>query len=130
HFTNILMYAVTCWLLFLFLSKLFEKQGLLIPFICTLLYVVHPIHSEVVNSIKSRDEIFCFLFLILSGIFTMRATEKKQVSSFILAGVFYFLGILSKETAISFLVILPLILFVFTRLNFKKILTFTSILGI
>ena len=61
HFISVLFYAITCLVLFLVLCKIFHKQNLVFPFICTLLYAAHPIHTEVVNNIKSLDEILCFL---------------------------------------------------------------------
>src|SRR5262245_33936908 len=60
HFVNVLLYAVTCALLFLLLRKLFSKQSILFPFAVALLYAAHPIHTEVVSNIKSADEILCF----------------------------------------------------------------------
>ena len=65
HLINVLFYAFSCLLLFLVLCKFFEDQNLLFPFICALLYTAHPIHTEVVNNIKSLDEILCFLDLYL-----------------------------------------------------------------
>ena len=62
HLINVLFYALSCLLLFLVLCKLFQDQNLLFPFICALLYAAHPIHTEVVNNIKSLDEILCLLF--------------------------------------------------------------------
>ena len=66
HFINVLLYAITCVILFLLLCKIFNKQNLILPFVCSLLYAAHPIHTEVVNNIKSLDEILCFLFAIIS----------------------------------------------------------------
>src|SRR5258705_1002185 len=56
HFINVLLYAITCALLFLLLVKLFSKQSIFFPFACALLYSAHPIHTEVVNHITSADE--------------------------------------------------------------------------
>src|SRR5258705_7901226 len=63
HFLNVLLYAITCWLLFRLLCRLFT-QNLIFPFAVCLLFVAHPIHTEVVNNIKSGDEILCFLFAV------------------------------------------------------------------
>ena len=41
HFTNILLYSITGFLLFLLLCRLF-KNNLLIPFITSLLFIAHP----------------------------------------------------------------------------------------
>jgi tetratricopeptide (TPR) repeat protein len=130
HFVNVLMYAFTCWLLFIILCKLFEKKNLLIPFVCTLLYAAHPIHTEVVDSIKSRDEIVCFLFMLISTYFFLKSLDNNSILMLFIGGFSYLLSLSSKETSISFLIIMPLILFVFTQANFKKILFIFLILFI
>jgi tetratricopeptide (TPR) repeat protein len=120
HLINVLFYALTCLLLFLVLCKLFKKQNLLFPFICALLYTAHPIHTEVVNNIKCLDEIFCFLFGIIAIWFQLKYLSSKSIWSFILIGISFFLALLSKETGITFLVIIPLIIFFFTDTSLKK----------
>jgi len=123
HAVNILLYAISCLLLFFLLCKLFKKQNLLLPFICSILYVAHPIHTEVVDSIKSCDEILCFLFAILSMTLFVKWIEKNSIINLILGVICYFLSLLSKETGITFLVIIPLALFAFTNASVKKIMT-------
>ena len=121
HFINVLFYAFTCVLLFLALCKLFKTQNLLFPFICTLLYAAHPIHTEVVNNIKSLDEILCFLFGLTSIWLLLRCISSNSKLSFILGGVSFFLALISKETGITFLVTIPLIIFFFTDTPLKKL---------
>jgi len=121
HLLNVLLYSLSCWVLFLFLCKLFEKQNLVFPFICCMLYTAHPIHTEVVNSIKSLDEILCFLFALLSLIFMVEYISGKSVIKLIIGAIFFFFSLLSKETGISFLIITPLVLFVFKKADLKSI---------
>ena len=82
HFINVLLYGITAIVLFMTLMQMFasplvplssgrgdkrgEASGVLLAFITTLLFIAHPIHTEVVANIKSRDEIISFLFLCLS----------------------------------------------------------------
>jgi tetratricopeptide (TPR) repeat protein len=123
HFINVLFYAISCLLLFLVLCKLFEDQNLLFPFICALLYTAHPIHTEVVNNIKSLDEILCFLFG-LGSIWFFLKNALSGSKLFLLAGaISFFLALLSKENGISFLLIIPLTLFFFTSTSLRKIFT-------
>jgi tetratricopeptide (TPR) repeat protein len=121
HFINVLLYSFTCMILFLLLCKLFNKQNLLLPFVCSLLYVAHPIHTEVVNNIKSLDEILCFLFSIISIFFLLKYISTRSKTSFILGGVGFFLSLLSKETGISFLLIIPLVIFFFADYSKRSI---------
>ena len=89
HFVNVLLYALTCALLFLLLAKLFSGRSILFPFICVLLYVAHPIHTEVVDNIKSADEILCFLFGIAAMLFAVKYVEKRSPVQLLLVVVFF-----------------------------------------
>jgi tetratricopeptide (TPR) repeat protein len=122
HFINVLLYSFTCLLLFLTLCKLFKVQNLILPFVCALLYTAHPIHTEVVNSIKSLDEILCFLFGLISIWFLLRYITYQSTLSLILGGISFFLSLISKETGVTFLVIIPLIIFFFAETSLKKII--------
>jgi hypothetical protein len=121
HFINVLFYAITCLLLFLVLCKLFKPRNFLFPFVCALLYTAHPIHTEVVNSIKSLDEILCLLFGLTAIWFQLKWLSSRSIWSFILMGISFFLALISKETGITFLLIIPLVVFFFTDTPLKKI---------
>src|SRR5436190_3937310 len=57
HVMNVLLFALTALLLYhLFLLMLGERRYV-IAFFATVLFIVHPVHTEVVASVKSRDEI-------------------------------------------------------------------------
>ncbi len=129
HFMNVLLYALTCWLLFLLLCKLFDKKSLLFPFTCALLYAAHPIHTDVVNSIKGSDEIICFLFAICSILLMVKYYDSGSIRDLIIGGFFFFLCLLSKENGLTFFILIPLILYFFRALNFKKIKTIVIVLA-
>jgi len=66
HLINVLLYALTGILLYRVLLMLFPAKDdthpfFNIPFIAALLYIVHPIHSEVVANVKGRDEIMTLI---------------------------------------------------------------------
>jgi tetratricopeptide (TPR) repeat protein len=130
HFINILLYGMTCIVLFLLLNKLFKKYNIIFPLLSTLLFLVHPIHTEVVASIKSRDELLAFLFGILSFYFVLKSLESKQILNMLIAVLFFFLASLCKSTYILFLALIPISLYFFTPISFKKIgIIIISILG-
>ncbi len=128
HLINVLLYSITCLILFIVLCKLFEKQNLLFPFVCSLLYAAHPIHTEVVNNIKSLDEILCFLFAILSIWFFLKNVSSPSILSVILGSSCFFVSLISKESGITFLLIIPLMLFVFTRIPLRKLVLISFVL--
>jgi len=119
HVLNVLWYALACVLLFIVLRKMFVEKNKLLPFIITILYASHPMHTEVVANIKGRDEILLLLF-ILSGIwFTLHYIDKKK--SVFLAGIFisFLLAMFSKESAITFLAAIPLTVYFFRKAERK-----------
>ncbi len=113
HWVNVFLYALSCLVLFNFLTRLF-KGNLLIPFITTLLFAVHPLHTEVVANIKSRDEIVAFLLVILSCLAFYKYSETKKAGSLLAGLIFYFISLFAKESTITFLAIFPLMYFMFT----------------
>ena len=61
HFVNILLYALTSIVLLLALLQMLNRYHWSLAFMTTLLFVVHPVHVDVVANIKSRDELIGFL---------------------------------------------------------------------
>jgi protein O-mannosyl-transferase len=125
HFLNVLFYAITGILLFVILSKLIKPLknkhwSLGIPFIATLLFIGHPIHTEVVANIKGRDEIFALLFSLLTVYLIILYLEKKKIIYLPLAALSFFLGLLSKENTITFLAIIPLTIYFFTNVSLQR----------
>ncbi len=115
HFFNILYFSLCCILLFIILQKIFYQHPFHIyfSFLVVLLFIVHPIHVEVVANIKSRDEIFCLLGGLFSIYFILHYLETN-VFKFIVASVFAFIfAILSKGNGIVFLAIIPLVAWYF-----------------
>jgi len=120
HFFNILFFAGCVVLLFLFLDKLFERKKTVVAFITALLFALHPIHTEVVANVKSRDEIMCFFFgFVCLNIFVEYMQKGKAWQLF--AGVIaLFLAFLSKETVITFLAVVPVVFFFYLNGNKKR----------
>ena len=121
HLINVLLYTLTAWVLFNLLRKIFKKYHSLIPFFITLLYIVLPVHTEVVANIKSRDEILCFLFLIVSmqQLYNWLGNTKPIILFFSLLS--FFLALLSKESAITFVAVIPLFAYFFTAASKKQL---------
>lgn len=107
HFSNVLFYLLNNVLLFIVLRHFFKNYSYWIAFIIVILFAVHPIHTEVVANIKSRDEILCLFFFLLSvyGLFCRKGMYWK-ISSVI----FFLFCLLSKEAGILFLPILAFLL--------------------
>ena len=121
HWVNVLFYALTGWLLFSTLCKLLKESNIIIPFVISILFISHPIHTEVVANIKSRDEIMGF-FLSIASLYFMIKFFKKENSKYLFFAFFlFFSALLAKETAITMLIGIPVTLFLFVQPKFKKI---------
>ncbi|MGB3344119.1 MAG: tetratricopeptide repeat protein [Aequorivita sp.] len=122
HFINLFLYILTCLLIFKILRSLFKNNHWVLPLLITLLFVVHPIHTEVVGNVKSRDELLCFLFALLALGSAIKFARKQQKRW--LFGVFAFmiLSLLSKLSSLTFLVIIPLTIYFFEDLDKKGFL--------
>ena len=118
HFINILLYCVSLLILYKVLLKLFRDyipkyKWLNIPFITTLLFAAHPLHTEIVANIKGRDEILAFLFSIAALNSIINYFDKNNKTELINSFIFIFLGAMSKEIAITFLAVIPLSIYFF-----------------
>ncbi len=129
HFLNVLFFAGCVVLLFLFLDKLFEGRKTMVSFTAAILFLLHPIHTEVVANIKSRDEIMCFFFAFLALRFFLIYMRKGKWHSILLSALSLFLSYLSKETVITFLFVIPLIFFFLRRDNSKRAIVISGITG-
>lgn len=125
HLVNLLLYFLTgvliLWVLDLLMPlKIDRKWFWSIPFICGLLFLAHPVHSEVVANIKGRDEILTFMgSLSALGAAFLYSKSGKNIWLF-LSALFYALGLLAKENAITFLAVIPIALWFFSKPNSKS----------
>lgn len=127
HFLNILLYCISLLILYKVLTKLFRDYKprywyLSIPFIATMLFAVHPLHTEIVANIKGRDEILAFLFSVAALNSILNFVDKNNKLELINAFVFIFLGSMSKEITITFLAVIPLSIYFFRKEKFSKYL--------
>jgi protein O-mannosyl-transferase len=134
HVINVLFYAFNAILLFFVLRKLFKKTNIWIPFAISLLYVVHPIHTEVVANIKSRDEIVSFFFTLLTLLALIKSVEvetiSKKIITWILSLVLFTTGMFTKESGVTMLAAIPLIYYFFTEAKWKDYVGTILVLGV
>ena len=119
HWVNVLLYALTGLLLFFTLSK-YIKNNLVVPFTAAILFIAHPIHTEVVSSIKSRDEILSLFFVLLAMNFVHSYLTKERITSIVAAMICFLFSLMSKESGITFLAVFPLAIYFFTDATLKK----------
>ena len=122
HFFNVVFYLITILLLYKILRRLLREYHYLFPFIITLLFAAHPIHTEVVASLKNRDELIMLIFGLLALSQSVRYADTRKNKHIYWAMAMFFLAALSKPTAAAFFFIIPLSLYFFTDLELKPVL--------
>ncbi len=132
HFINLLLYAITGCVLFCVLLRLLDayENKEIIALLATLIFLIIPIHSEVINNIKCRDEIFAFLFPLISLWYCLKAYDKPNIKNIILILLFFILGYYSKRTALIFIGIIPMAFIFFRKINLKTTLAAVGITSV
>lgn len=125
HLGNVLLFSLVCVLVYFFVLLLFENNSenfFSVPFITALIFLVHPIHTEAVANIKGRDEIMVLLGCLAAAIFFLKYYDSGD-KNFLLGGIlFFFLGMMAKENAITFLAVIPMTIFFFRKIEKKKMI--------
>ena len=122
HFFNIIYYIIVCIILFFFLRNLLKTKFAstipVLPIIATVIFMTHAIHTEVVLSLKNREEILCLIFCLSSAMLALRYYDKLRIIDIVFAIILLGIGFLTKESAIVFLAITPLSI-IFFRTDIK-----------
>jgi len=112
--TSFILFLLSAYLLYVIIRILFKSRAG--AFFGTLIFIVHPVHVEVVGWLSARKDVlalFFFLLAFLLFILYRRALDKKSrrggVFFFILSCLSFVLAMGSKSTAAS----LPLALFLY-----------------
>lgn len=120
HLLNVLIYVCCVVMLFVFLDIIFDKKKTPVAFIASLLFALHPVHTEVVANIKSRDELLCFFFALSSLVVFVKYIDAGRFKQLLTGTILFFLSLLSKETSVSLLFIIPLLFFVYKNDNRRR----------
>lgn len=130
HIINVLFYALLGIVLFKFLLILLRdildpKYLDIVAFISALIFLSHPVHTEVVANIKGRDEIFSLLFGMSALFFSLKWIVEKKIVYQLSAFLMILMALFSKENAITLIAIIPLaawLLFKNYRFSFAMLL--------
>lgn len=120
HGVNLLIYFCLSTALFFVLKRLLRNYNILFPFLITVIFMAHPVHTEVVASLKNRDEMLAFLGAILAMHFVLKYADTKNAIHLFTAALLYILGYLAKSSILPFLALYPLVLYFFTDLKPKS----------
>jgi Tfp pilus assembly protein PilF len=121
HFFNILLYALSLVLLYFVLLRLLPGYHYLLPFLVTVLFMVHPLHTEVVLSLKNRDVILSFLGCLLALRAYLKYADTGKLLHLFIGALFILFALLSKKDSMTYFAVIPLTLWFFRNIPFRKI---------
>mgnify|MGYP006075667195 FL=1 len=114
HFINVVCYAFTGILLFFVLLQFFpnnQKSIFGLAFIATAIFVAHPLHTEVVANVKSRDELLSILLALVSFGLVLKWLKSQKAGLLIVSALIFLFSLLSKESSVVFVGIVPLAIY-------------------
>jgi tetratricopeptide (TPR) repeat protein len=120
HFIQILLYGVLLVVLFKWLSELAGEDSRSLVAVTCLLFAVHPIHTEVVANVKSRDELLGAVLLFTSLLYFLRWLRIKKWKDLSVSLVAFFMAMLSKETAVLGIVLFPAMGYITEKRSLKQ----------
>ena len=137
HLFNIFLHTATTFVIYFIFKNIIKSQ--LVAFLTALFFAVHPVHTEAITWTMSRDDIMGTLFPLIawwffikrvsvssSGLSSGNSLElsPRRIRLFLYIGLemfFFTLGLLSREMAAVFPLLLVLYVFCFCpRKKWKK----------
>lgn len=124
HLTNVLMHVLNSLLLFALLRLMFassqSKYKDYAILIGTLLFALHPIHTEVAAWVSGRTDGLACTFFFAAFIYYLKYSKENKAAFFALTLVMYALALFSKEMAITFPAVIILYDLVVNKINVKE----------
>lgn len=121
HFVQVMLYGLCMIVVFKYLTRLFGEEKKKLVIAAMLFFVLHPIHTEVVANVKSRDELLAALFLFASLNLFAKWIGQQKVLQLILSLSLFFLATISKETAVLGVLLFPATYYFMVQTNFVKL---------
>ncbi len=130
HLTNNLLHILNALILFFIISKVFRNDVL--GLITTVLFLVHPLHTQAVTYISGRADLLYVFFGMVSLAVFIRACQLKSLALPVVSYFCFMLSLLSKETALVFPFLILLIMLTFYKeyFSFKKYSIFLVITAV
>lgn len=120
HLINLILFVFVLCLIFVVFEAILPSRYSNYLLLAIILFLFHPINTEVINNVKSRDELLYFLFSLLSFLFIIKFYTTKRKRLFVYALFFMTLAALSKISAVVFIVLIPFTLLFFRRVSYKQ----------
>lgn len=97
-FANILLHVTAACLVFCLLKKIINRKSL--AFLLSLVFLVHPAVTQAVVWLPGRNDSLLAVLALLAFLFLIRFNERPILPPLILYTAFFWLALLTKETAV------------------------------
>ena len=111
HTTNIILFVLALFIIFIFL-KLLNCNSIILKFFIVLC-AAHPVLASVPAWLPARNDSLLVIFVISSFIFFINYLNTQKFCYLFLYLFFYVLSVFTKETALPMVIIFPLLAFFF-----------------
>ncbi len=102
HISNTLFHALVCILIYLYIFLIFRRKDLAL--ITSLIYSVHPVHTEAVTYIAGRADSLATMFILASLCLYIKSKDfintQKKTLSYLGSIIAFVFALMSKEMAI------------------------------
>lgn len=120
--TNIFLHVTNSFLVYLLLKRIFKveenyKYNFLL-YINSLIFLFHPIASQVIFNITTRNESLALFFGLLTFIYSLNHFDNERKINLLFISLLFFFSLCSKLMAVFFVGLIPFIIFL---LNFHNL---------
>lgn len=117
HITSIFIHTLNSVAVFYLIFRL-THGNYLKAVITSLIFAVHPIHTEAVNAINFREDILVTLFYLTSILLFLKGLQSAMKGAlFVMAVCTYIFALMSKEMALT----LPIMIFLIHRCMLRSV---------
>lgn len=131
HLTNILIYISIITALYFAIINIpinnLDKRK--VALWTSMIFALHPIHSEPVNFISNRCHILACLFVLLSSYWFIKWLTRPLHNNLALSVLFFILSLLSKQSAVAFPVLVLAVLVLYKNRNISLTQRITAALS-
>ena len=125
-FTNIFLHVTNSFLVYLLIKKLFKVEKSfkdnIFAYAVSLIFLFHPITSQIIFNITTRNESLALFFGLLTFIYCLNNSYEKKISNFLVIALLFFFSLCSKLMTVFFAGLIPLTIFLlnFHMMNIKE----------
>lgn len=121
-FTNIFLHVTNSFLVYLLLKKIFKveenyKYNFFL-YVNSLIFLFHPIASQVIFNITTRNESLALFFGLLTFIYSLNHFDNERKINLLFISLLFFFSLCSKLMAVFFVGLIPFVIFL---LNFHNL---------